>query len=84
MFAAIALAPNAELPPDLPRLNAILALSKSGDTVRTLRSINRRLLLTFGELLGVAKECRRGTDGCPLKSLNVRSSILARRVGSEL
>ncbi len=81
-MVAVAPLPNAELPPALPNLNAILALSKSGETVRTLRSTIPRLLLTLGELAVVAKECRRGTDGLPLKSLNVRSSILAKNVGA--
>ena len=74
---------NAAFPLALAKLKAILALSKSGEQVRTSRSMSLRRLLTLCELPGVAKECRRGVAGLPLKSLNVRSRILAISVASQ-
>jgi len=83
LLEAMTLLPKAEFPLALAKLNAILALSKSGEQVRTSRSMSLRRLLTLGELPAVAKECRRGVEGLPLKSLKVRSRILAVSVASQ-
>lgn len=85
MFDPPALLPKAEDPPTLlpnadgpepPKLNAILALSKSGETVRTSRSIRWRLFLTSGVVRVEPKECRWETEETfPLKNFTARSSL---------
>ena len=55
--------------------NAILALSKLEETVRTSRFKKCLSTLAFGRVGGAAKECRRANTCVPVKSLRVRSRI---------
>ncbi len=57
--------------------NAILALSKLGETVRTSRLKKCLLILVLGGVRGAVKECRRANTGVPMKTLKVRSRIKA-------
>ena len=55
--------------------NAILALSKLGETVRTCRFKKYLSTFAFGSVRGAVKECRRANTFVPVKSLMVRSRI---------
>lgn len=55
--------------------NAILALSKFGETVRTSRLNKYLLILALGGVRGAVKECRRANTGAPVKNLKVRSRL---------
>ena len=57
--------------------NAILALSKFGETVRTSRLKRCLLILALGGVRGAVNECRRANTGVPVKILKVRSRIEA-------
>ena len=57
--------------------NAILALSKFGETVCTSRLKRCLLILALGGVRGAVNECRRAKTGVPVKILKVRSRIEA-------
>lgn len=60
-----------------PSWNAILALSKARETVRTSRPRRYLVLMGLGGVREVFKECRWATKAVPVKNLRVWSSFFA-------
>ena len=52
--------------------NAILALLKFGETVRTSRLKKCLLILALGGVRAAVKECRRANKGVPVNTLRIK------------